>query len=129
MSKTIPCILPHHHDDNAASLIGHVPETQQIASVADAMKQLGDPSRLQIFWILCHSELCVANLAALVNMSSPAVSHHLRLLKDSGLVVTRRDGREMHYRAADTPLVQVLHRSIEEIVQITCPMRGFGCGC
>ena len=118
-----PCILPHHHDDIAQALVGHIPSTQQIASVAEAMKQLGDPSRLQIFWILCHGELCVANLAALVDMSSPAVSHHLKLLKTSGLVISRREGKEMHSRAADTPLVDMLHHFIEEIVQITCPVR------
>ena len=66
------------------------------------MKQLGDPSRLRIFWLLCHCEECVLNIAAIVNMSSPAVSHHLRLLKSSGLIVSRREGKEMYYRTADT---------------------------
>ena len=85
------------------------------------MKQLGDPSRLRIFWLLCHCEECVLNIAALVNMSSPAVSHHLKLLKSSGLIVSRREGKEMYYRTADTELAQVLHHTIEKLGKITCP--------
>ena len=61
-----------------------LPSTGEIQSVADAMRQLGDSSRLRIFWVLCHCEECVMGLSALVEMSSPAVSHHLRPLKSAG---------------------------------------------
>ena len=98
-----------------------MPGAEEIATVAEAMKQLGDPSRLQIFWLLCHCEECVLNIAAIVNMTSPAVSHHLRLLKGSGLIVSRREGKEMYYRTADTELAQVLHHTIEKLGRITCP--------
>ena len=54
-------------------------------------------------------------------MSSPAVSHHLKLLKSSGLIVSRREGKEMYYRTADTELAQVLHHTIEKLGKITCP--------
>ena len=117
-----PRILPHHHGSGAAALIGHVPPTEQIASVADAMKQLGDPSRLQIFWILCHGEVCVANLSAMVGMSSPAVSHHLRILKDAGLITSHREGKEVCYRAVETPKTQLLHEALEALMTIQCPM-------
>ncbi len=61
------------------------------------------------------------NLAALVGMSSPAASHHLRQLKDSGLVVSRRIGKEVYYRAADTEVAGLLHQVIERTVEVTCP--------
>jgi DNA-binding transcriptional ArsR family regulator len=114
--------LPHqHHDCNLESkLIHNMPSDETAASVADAMKQLGDPSRLKIFWLLCHTEECVINVAAIVNMSSPAVSHHLKLLKAAGLLVTRRDGKEVYYKAADTTLVKELHQTIEKIANISC---------
>ena len=54
-------------------------------------------------------------------MSSPAVSHHLRQLKSSGLIVSRREGKEVYYRAADTEQVQLLHRMIEKMVETSCP--------
>ena len=57
----------------------------------------------------------------MMEMSSPAVSHHLRLLKAGGLIVSRREGKEMYYRAAETELAQELHHIIEKIGDITCP--------
>ena len=98
-----------------------LPSTGEIQSVADAMRQLGDSSRLRIFWVLCHCEECVMGLSALVEMSSPAVSHHLRLLKSAGLIVSRRQGKEMYYRAADTEAAQVLHHTIEQLAALSCP--------
>ena len=115
-------ILPHHHHEGLEeNVLEHIPDLDEIRLVAEAFKQLGDPSRLQIFWVLCHCEECVANLAAMVDMSSPAVSHHLRLLKAGGLVTSTRRGKEMHYRASDSELAQSLHLMIEKIGQISCP--------
>lgn len=54
-------------------------------------------------------------------MTSPAVSHHLRLLKASGLIISRRDGKEMYYKAAETELAQMLHHTVETLGRITCP--------
>lgn len=114
--------LPHDHGhENEEQIMEHLPGEQEIAGVSEAMKQLGDPSRLRIFWLLCHCEECVVNIAAIVGMTSPAVSHHLRLLKGSGLIVSRREGKEMYYRTADTELAQALHLIIEKIGKIACP--------
>ena len=54
-------------------------------------------------------------------MSSPAVSHHLKQLKAIGLISSRRQGKEMYYKASVTPEVQLLHKAIEHLMQITCP--------
>ena len=54
-------------------------------------------------------------------MTSPAVSHHLRQLKSSGLIVSRRVGKEVYYKAADTEQAQLLHEIIEKLVEISCP--------
>ena len=113
--------LPHDHGEKIENILGDMPQTRDFQKVSDIFKQLGDPSRTRIFWLLCHCEECVLNIAALVNMSSPAVSHHLKLLKSSGLIVSRREGKEMYYRTADTELAQVLHHTIEKLGKITCP--------
>jgi DNA-binding transcriptional ArsR family regulator len=113
--------LPHHHNDNDFDLMRHVPGPETVTAVSEAMKQLGDPTRLRIFWFLCHTEECVIDIASAVEMSSPAVSHHLRLLKSAGLITSRRNGKEMFYRAADTELVHSLHYFIEKIAMIHCP--------
>lgn len=117
--KRIP--LPHQHHEKDNRIMEDMPSLETIRTVADAMKQLGDPSRLRIFWLLCHCEECVINIAAATEMSSPAVSHHLKLLKEAGLIVANRNGKEMYYRAADTDMVLKLHHTIEEVARISCP--------
>ena len=116
--------LPHdHHGD--ASLEAHLIEALHAAGdfsmAANVFKQLSDSSRLRIFWLLCHCEQCVVNISSMVEMSSPAVSHHLRQLKAGSLIVSRRVGKEVYYRAADTDRAQLLHHMIEHLVEIACP--------
>ena len=113
--------LPHDHGQDLKKKFDHMPETEDFQTVSEIFKKLSDSSRIRIFWLLCHCEECVLNIAALMNMTSPAVSHHLRLLKGSGLIVSRREGKEMYYKTADTQLAQTLHRTIETIARITCP--------
>ena len=120
--------LPHDHGQSKERELEQMPSVDDFQTVADIFKLLGDGSRIRIFWLLCHCEECVINLSSMVDMSSPAVSHHLRQLKISGLVVSRRDGKEVYYKAADTPQAQLLHRMIEQLVEISCPsVRSRGC--
>ena len=113
--------LPHDHGQSMERELDHMPSVEDFQTVADIFKQLGDGSRIRIFWLLCHCEECVINLSAMVSMSSPAVSHHLKQLKAAGLIVSRREGKEVYYRAADTLQVQLLHRMIEQLMELTCP--------
>lgn len=115
--------LPHHHEDRKRleRLRSFIQEPESFQEVANLCRLLSDNSRVRIFWLLCHCEECVMNLSALVGMSSPAASHHLRQLKDSGLIVSRRVGKEVYYRAADTEVAQLLHQIIERTVEVTCP--------
>ena len=122
MDKTTK--LPYSHDSSSQHVMEHSPSLEDFQTVAGLMKQLGDPSRLRIFWILCHVEECVTDIAAMTEMTSPAVSHHLRILKTSGLIVSRREGKEMYYRAADSDIAQKLHHAVEEIMEISCPKGG-----
>lgn len=89
--------LPHDHGQDMELNPERLPKTEAFKIVSDLFKQMCDESRIRIFWILCHCEECVINLAAMMDMSSPAVSHHLRQLKTSGFVVSRREGKEVYY--------------------------------
>ncbi len=82
--------LPHDHGTFWEKHMDSIPKTDEFQTPSDIFRLLGDSSRLRIFWILCHCEECVINISAMMGMSSPAVSHHLRALKNSGLIVSRR---------------------------------------
>lgn len=116
--------LPHQHGETfpADSLREHLSETERFQSAAALFKQLDDTNRLRIFWLLCHCEECVINISALTNMSSPAVSHHLRPLRSSGLITSRRVGKEVYYKAADNKQSHLLHQVLEKVLELTCPL-------
>ena len=116
--------LPHYHGEepNHALFVRELLENADtFQNLSNIFKQLGDANRIRIFWLLCHCEECVVNIAAMTEMSSPAVSHHLRILKDSGLLLARRDGKEMYYHAADTAEARLLHEMIEQVMDVACP--------
>ena len=112
--------LPHDHGQSIEKELDQMPGAEVFQTAADIFKQLGDGNRVRIFWILCHCEECVINIASMVGMSSPAVSHHLKQLKAGHLITSRRSGKEMYYKAAETEQAQLLHRVIEQIVQVAC---------
>ena len=114
-------ILPHNHDENTLRLLSNKPSPDVFTTVSATFGLISDSTRLEILWLLCHSEECVMNIAAAVEMSSPAVSHHLRILKNSGLITSKRNGKEMYYRVADTPIAASLHHTMEQIAEISCP--------
>ncbi len=115
--------LPHRHGEGEGTALikAQLSRVDRFQTVTEVFRQLDDPTRLRIFWLLCHCEECVVNISALLEMSSPAVSHHLRPLRNSGLLVSRREGKEVYYRAADTPQSRLLHQMIEQVMEITCP--------
>jgi len=116
--------LPHDHGEeqnHTAAMQELLRDGAHFQNIADIFRQLGDPNRIRIFWLLCHCEECVVNIAAMVDMSSPAVSHHLRVLKDSGLLSSRREGREVYYRASDATQSRLLHEMIEQVMDVACP--------
>ncbi len=116
------CKLPHQHGGkNIGSIKAELSKTARFSHTAEMFKQLSDPTRLQIFWLLCHQEECVINIAALLDMSSPAVSHHLRSLHDSGLITGRRDGKEVYYKVPETKACDLLHKTLEQVMEIACP--------
>ena len=113
--------LPHDHGPSSRHILEHMPKSEEFLIISDLFKQLADPTRIRIFWLLCHCEECVMNLSALMEMSSPAVSHHLKQLRAAGLITSRREGTEVYYKATDSDQSRLLHEMIEAMVKITCP--------
>ncbi|QIB70643.1 winged helix-turn-helix transcriptional regulator [Aminipila butyrica] len=112
--------LPHNHGSRTAEFIHYKPDAIVFEQTASTFQMISDSTRLKILWLLCHSEDCVANIAAAIEMSSPAVSHHLRLLKQSGLIVSRKDGKETYYTLADTEEAALVHDIVDRTFHIKC---------
>jgi len=84
-------------------------------ALADTFKVLGDPTRIRILDALSRSELCVYDIASRVGLTESAVSHQLRLLRDSRIVRTRRHGRQIFYTLDDQHVVKLLAQGLEHV--------------
>ena len=115
--------LLHRHGNmrKTAHLKERLQNEPAFDSVAALLSLMADASRVRIFWLLCHCEECVLDISAMVEMSSPAVSHHLRALREAGLITSRRDGKEVFYCASSSVEAQLIHRMIEQVMEISCP--------
>ena len=113
-------IMPHDHNENTLRLLSEKPDAEVFAAVSSTFSLISDSTRLEILWLLCHTEECVMNIAAAVEMSSPAVSHHLRILKSAGLLKSKRVRKEMYYSLADTEEAALVHRIVDSIFEINC---------
>lgn len=112
--------LPHDHGNHTLKLLEHKPAQEVFEKTSSTFQLISDPTRLKILWLLCHSEECVINIAAAIDMSSPAVSHHLRVLKQSGLLTSRREGKEAYYTLAKTPEADLVHKIVDSVFNMNC---------
>ena len=114
--------LPHnHHNQPIEQTLSKIASLDDFQMTADIFKQLSDPTRLRIFWLLCHNEECVLNIASIMKMSSPAVAHHLKQLKTYSLIESHRKGKEMYYKASSTKESILLHHFIDSLMDVICP--------
>ena len=84
-------------------------------AMANLFKAMGDSNRLRILWALGGGEMCVCDLAALLEMSESAVSHQLRLLRQLALVDNRRQGQVLYYRLNDDHIHTLIHICLEHV--------------
>ena len=88
---------------------------QFFAVLAETYQALGDSSRIQIVWTLSHGALCVGNIADLLGMSQPKVSHHLRSLRNLKLVKVQREGRQSWYSLDDEHIEGLLKEGMDHV--------------
>lgn len=85
------------------------------AHVAELFGAFGDTTRVRILSVLTEREMNVGSLAATVNVSQSAVSHHLRGLRQLKLVRARRDGREVYYRVDDEHIIALFQQGVRHV--------------
>ena len=110
------------HGDVVDQVKCNMPEESELYDLSDFFKVLGDSTRAKIMWALDEHELCVCDLAALLNMTKSAISHQLRALRDANLVINRRDGKNIYYALADDHVRQIFEMGLEHIRE-TCISR------
>lgn len=107
------------HADVVTSVQRNMPEENELYDLSDFFKVLGDSTRVKIMWALDEHELCVCDLAALLNMTKSAISHQLRALRDANLVINRRDGKNIYYALADDHVRHIFEMGLEHVRE-TC---------
>ena len=101
-SETVSkCDCTTIHEDVVNNVMSKMPEEESLIDLADLFKIFGDSTRVRILWALNESEMCVCDISALLNMTQSAISHQLRLLKQSNLVKNRKDGKVVYYSIKD----------------------------
>ena len=83
--------------------------------MAELFKCLSDPTRLKIVCALLAAEMCVCDIGALLEMSTPAISHHLKVLRQLKLVTFRRSGKIVYYTIADEHISPILSQALGHI--------------
>ena len=94
-----------------------MPDIDDLFEVAELFKAFGDLTRARIICALSQSELCVSDIADLLDMNQSAVSHQLRLLKQARLVKTRRDGKVRYYSLADEHIQKLFQVAFEHVLE------------
>ncbi|MEM6283626.1 MAG: metalloregulator ArsR/SmtB family transcription factor [Chloroflexota bacterium] len=92
----------------------HLPE-RHVMRLSEFYKALGDPTRIRIISALSVSELCVADIAKLLDMNQSAISHQLRVLRSVGLVTFRKDGKHAIYALDDDHVHHIFDSGLEHI--------------
>jgi ArsR family transcriptional regulator len=114
-NDTIFCDCEVIHGDVVESVKKKMPEEDILYDLSDFFKVLGDSTRVKIMWALDENEMCVCDLAVLLNMTKSAISHQLRSLKQANLVKFRRDGKVVYYSLSDDHVKQIFEKGLEHI--------------
>ena len=109
------CEMLHRHEDVVKLVTGEMPQEEDLYDLADFFKVFADSTRIRILYVLKCSEMCVCDIAQILNMTQSAISHQLRVLKQMKLVKNRRDGKTIFYSLADDHITTILSQGIEHI--------------
>lgn len=92
-------------------------DKEVIYNLAETFKVLGDRTRIRILYALKEKELCVCDLSELLDMSSSAISHQLRVLRNNKLVKFRKEGRSVYYSLDDKHVICLLGQGLKHILE------------
>lgn len=109
------CEFMHVHEAVVRQVESVMPDEQELIDLSEFFKVFGDSTRIKILYALSQSEMCVCDIAMILQMGQSAISHQLRVLKQLRLVKFRRDGKTVFYSLADGHIQTILAQGMEHI--------------
>ncbi len=105
------------HQDIVDKVSKVMPDEGVLYDAAELLKVFGDSTRIRIIFVLCQSEMCVCDIADLLQMTQSAISHQLRVLKQARLVKARRDGKTIYYSICDSHVKKIFYYAMEHVME------------
>ncbi len=109
------CETTEIHEDLLKIVEEKMPREEQLYDLAELFKVFGDSTRIRILFVLFEAEVCVCDLAETLHMTQSAISHQLKILKQSRLVKSRREGKSIFYSLADSHVRTIIDQGLEHI--------------
>ncbi|WP_350342794.1 metalloregulator ArsR/SmtB family transcription factor [Proteinivorax tanatarense] len=114
-TKIEKCINKVIHQEVVDKVKNELPMEEEIFELSDLFKVFGDTTRIKILFALWRQEMCVCDIAALLDISQSATSHQLKVLKNSKLVKFRRAGKVVYYSLSDNHVEQIFMQGLEHV--------------
>lgn len=109
------CQEHHIHHELLNNINQEMPKEEELYDLAELFKVFGDSTRIKILFVLFEAEVCVCDIAEALNMTQSAISHQLRILKQSKLVKARREGKSIFYSLSDDHVRLIIAQGIDHI--------------
>lgn len=109
------CETTHIHRELLNTVQENLPDEMTLYDLSELFKVFGDSSRIRILLVLLEHEVCVCDLAQALQMTQPAVSYQLKILKQNHLVTSRREGKSVFYSLADDHVKTIIAQGLEHI--------------
>lgn len=106
------------HEETVKQVKSRMPSEENLYDLAELFKVFGDTTRIRILCALSESEMCVCDIAALLNMTQSSISHQLRILKQARLVRYRREGKVIYYTLDDGHVKQIFNQGLEHLSEM-----------
>ncbi len=103
------------HEDIVNQVRDKMPQEESLYDLAELFKVFGDSTRIRILWSLHEAEMCVCDIAVLLNMTQSAISHQLRVLKQANLVKNRKEGKVVYYSLVDDHVREIFDQGLIHI--------------
>lgn len=108
----------HDHQPDLSAIQANMPGEVALYDLAEFFKVFGDSTRIKILYALLAAEMCVQELADLLNMNQPAISHQLRILKQAHVVKYRKDGKFVIYSLDDEHVTQIIQQGLSHLSEL-----------